>query len=536
MADNSRYGFGLDFYEGNSVRDWSLLKDWSLNPGFAYFRLGIGTHTDNPTLITQCSQQTNLLIGQFYEMWLPSVPKADQLAVIKAGISKLATLPLALAFEPEVEIDRKGNRVEGWPSVGDLQYLLANLPGSMVYTNQAGLDVIKTALGSIPGAWKFWYARYLDAATLEANVDDTLALLQGKYGITPDRILFMQTCRSGAYPQGFSFDRGADYDRLVSYAAPAPAPVPSGSMYQVTVTAPARLNVRQSADPASPIVGQLQSGDAVSGAPANGWLDLAGFASLQFLKPIGGIPSPAPAPAPVPPPPSIPAGNYYVILHDQQMPPDFLPRMLQPGSTLPQNVGFPETVNLEGSDPVVLTEPIQQFIFQLMRLAAPNMADADLRRAFTELLGAHLAFANGTGFPTRDTDEPRANFITGENLGAKPASLDRIRNTGGNVVLVPDETPVQVGGAECLKIATLNATSLPSTMDVNMIKTPWFVFRCTTVTPFKLADGRYRCNGFPQLGGLPVPFPLMTMTGYGFIEKARLVKVTNPFMVSPFIP
>lgn len=545
MADNSSYPFGLDFYEGNSVRDWSALSSWSSKPAFAYFRLGIGLHVDKPDLRTEAQHLTTWDIGQFYEVWLTDVPKDAQLQVVKSNLDKSCALPLAFAFEEQVYIDKKGNRIPEWPSVGDLQYLLANMPGSICYTSLAGLDLIKTTLGAIPSAWKFWIARYLDQATLEAPVTDTLTLLQSKYGITADRVLFMQTSQAGAYPQGASYDKGADYDRMVSFKTipePPPTPLPVASSFKVTPANGLIIRSDPSISPSNIVGGVFPPATVYGEKTADGnWIKLGGYVSAQFVSTPAPTPTPVPTPTPTPSPLPV-GGEWLQVLHDQDMPPEFLPRMLQRGyaGSLPQNVGVPEIVNLENGAPIPLGQGEQNFIYQNMRMADPGGSIPFVQKAFTSVLGSHEAFANGTGFPTKDGDDPHANLITGENSGAPLPKLDRPRITGGNVVLAIDKTVYQVNGVPCRKVLTLKAGAMPLISDVNFEKTPWLVFRCTTVTPFPVdpnaSPERYRCNPFPQLGGVDVPMPLITVEGFGFIPVDRLRPIPDPFAVSPYVP
>lgn len=250
---------------------------------------------------------------------------------------------------------------------------------------------------------------------------------------------------------------------------------------------------------------------------------------------------------PVPPPPP-PAPVYYQVLHDQFYPhvyngqTYFLPRMLWPDSTNDPTKGIPETVNLENSDPVRLTKYWQLYIAALLKQYMPSsFTAAQLDRAYRNLLGRAEAWANGTGYPQGGIGSPKADYVSRTDLTSPLPLLDRSRISGGNVVHVLDETPVNVGGHVCLKVETLNASTVPDPALINPKLTPWLVFMCTTVTPFKILDasgnftGRYRCNRFPQLAGNDVPMPLITTVGYGYIQIERLKKIDSPFGVSPYV-
>ncbi len=243
---------------------------------------------------------------------------------------------------------------------------------------------------------------------------------------------------------------------------------------------------------------------------------------------------------PVPPQPV-----YYQVLHDQNTPhvyngqTYFLPRMLWPDSTNNPNVGIPETVNLENSNPVKLTKAWQLYIAALLRQYAA--AGTDIDRAFRSLLGRSEAWANGTGYPQAGTGSPKADYVGNTDLLYPLPSLDRSRISGGNVVHVLDETPVSVGGHLCLKVETLRADTVPDPTLINHKLTPWLVFLCTTVTPFNVTThkpsmtGPWICARFPQLAGNDVPMPLITDVGYGYIKVERLKKISSPFGVSPYV-
>ncbi len=251
---------------------------------------------------------------------------------------------------------------------------------------------------------------------------------------------------------------------------------------------------------------------------------------------------------PVPPPPPVPAPVYYQVLHDQFYPhvyngvTYYRPRMLWPDSLNNPNVGIPETVNLENSNPVKLTKGWQLYIAALLRqYMPPTFTPADLDRAFRALLGRSEAWANGSGYPQAGLGNPKADYVAGTNLTYPLPALDRGRIAGGNVVHVLDETPVSVGGHMCLKVETLRADTVPDPTKVNHKLTPWLVFLCTTVTPFNVLTkqpsqtGPWICGRFPQLKGNDVPMPLITDVGYGFIQVERLKKISSPFGVSPYV-
>lgn len=251
---------------------------------------------------------------------------------------------------------------------------------------------------------------------------------------------------------------------------------------------------------------------------------------------------------PVPPPPPPPADLWYRVRHDQETPhvfngiTYFLPRMLWPDSNNDPTKGIPETVNLDNSNPVKLTKGWQLYIAALLKQNAPELTQDQLDRAFRSLLGRSEAWANGTGFPQAGKGDPKADYVAGTDLSSPVPALDRGRTSGGNVVKVLDNAQVyNIGGKPHLKVLTLRADTVPDPTLVNHTLTPWLVFNCTTVTPFKIYDaagnftGRYRCNRFPQLTDRDVPMPLITDVGYGFIAVERLEKIDSPFGVNNYV-
>ncbi len=251
---------------------------------------------------------------------------------------------------------------------------------------------------------------------------------------------------------------------------------------------------------------------------------------------VDNVPFPRVVPTPPPPPPPAPQPVYYQVLHDQNTPPCFMPRMRCPGSNNNPDLGIPETVNLENSNPVKLTKGWQLFIAALLKQYAP--AGVDIDHAYRSLLGNHEAWSNGTGYGDNNI---LADFVGGTNLSAPLPKLDRSRISGGNVVHVLDETPVNIGGEPCLKVETLRADTVPDPALVNPKLTPWLVFFCTTVTPFNVTThkpsdtGPWICARFPQLQGNDVPMPLITDVGYGYIAVSRLKKIDSPFGVNPYV-
>lgn len=546
---NDSYAFGLDFYEGNSVRDWSILNGWSMKPAYAYFRAGIGLHKDNLSLYEQAASAIQWQLGFYYEVWLPDVPKAEQAATFQAqlnliGVNGHVHLPPALAFEEQTELDRQGHRLTAFPSVGDLSYLVDTIAGSIVYTNEAGLIEIKRVLGSIPANWKFWIAYYGAGVTgVEADVAAAIAMA-AKYGIDKSRIYFVQTTPTGAYPQGASFDKGADYNRAVSYPIGQTTPVVSGN--QFLVTAAQALNIRSTPDTSNPnnIVGFLQHGDTVMGSSDGQFVHLDGYIASAFVQPVSANPPPAPVPlptpAPVPPPAPAPVGTFYRVLHDfQSADTDFLPRMLQRGSSLDPQQGTAECVNMDDSLRVDLPKEWQLFIYAALRDAAPaSMSDDQIRQhAYLSLLGTAEAFCNFTGYPQAGRGSPKADFVNGRDEASPLPAYDRTRTCGGNIVKVLDEHPVMLEGVPHLKVECLNIHDAPPDITKDNYRlVPWHWCIAVICYPYQLPNGEYRVGNFPHLAGNAEVLPVISTTGFGYIRQDRLVKVDSPFGTHATVP
>ena len=241
MADNLQYQFGIDLYDGNSVRSYPSLVAWDKHVAFAYFRGGIGVRREDFKLLRQAAEQTHWALGIFYELWLATLPRDKQVEALLwalGQVGSLLKLPVSLVYEPQTEFDRKGNKITDWPSIGDLKYVAAAVANKgwkvNVCTNLSGLDRLK-ASGLIDMANTDWWIERYNAWPLqktEMGVDAMLALLLSKYGIPKERVQFMQTSEAGEYPAGASFDVGADYDRAIGWKleqvpAPEPQPVPT---------------------------------------------------------------------------------------------------------------------------------------------------------------------------------------------------------------------------------------------------------------------------------------------------------------------
>lgn len=253
MADNKNYPvLGFDLFEGNDVNDWAALRRAAK---FLYLRSSIGVAKDAKFVsFAQAADRIMLPFGAFHEA-RPNWSVSAQVRTYKeqyhaAGVIQM--LPTAIAYEIQSVKDTKTGRVtRTWPNPKDLASFMVDDPGVIVYTNEAGLKIILAA-GLDVSAWQFWYANYMEhqAADGEQDIEKELAYLQTKYGIKKEQVLFFQTADAIPYPDpAISPDKGADYDRVVSFApllppAPDPTPVPVPVPDTTWQAAAAAINAR----------------------------------------------------------------------------------------------------------------------------------------------------------------------------------------------------------------------------------------------------------------------------------------------------
>lgn len=244
---NEQYGFGMDWYEGNTVNSWPALVQWDKKIRFAYFRLGIGLHADKLDLLNTCHANTMWDLGGYYEVWFPNIAKDWQLKVLldQLKLAPFLKLPVSLAFEQQAYMGPHG-MIRGWPSVGDLKYLAGKLIEAgyktNIYTSLSGLDIIKASNLIDLRAVDWWIARSYSFPlwSSEMDISATLTYLQTKYGIQPDHVQFFQTVLDhGNSPIG----GGQDFDRAVAwdFEAPPPPPTPEpipepDGLQQVSIT------------------------------------------------------------------------------------------------------------------------------------------------------------------------------------------------------------------------------------------------------------------------------------------------------------
>lgn|GEM_PF-6800959 len=156
---------------------------------------------------------------------------------------------------------------------------------------------------------------------------------------------------------------------------------------------------------------------------------------------------------------------------------------------------------------VKLTKPWQRFIFELNQ---PGMT----KKSWRTFAGINTAFTNTSGY---GGNEPRADFINGWDMDAKPPVLDKVRICGGAIF-----HGTQSG--EIITVETLNGEAKPPTV-AWLVAHPWLMFRCWTVLP----DGSN--SDFPYGKGQPVFMPLVASGGKVTVKiNTRLIGKPYPYV------
>lgn len=123
-----------------------------------------------------------------------------------------------------------------------------------------------------------------------------------------------------------------------------------------------------------------------------------------------------------------------------------------------------------------------------------------VERCFGGTLHARVAFANGTGFGK----EPKANWVTMEDLTAELPRLDKVRTCGTNCHQGIET--VDHRGRPCLDVyAFIWEDGPPAYVDLSDPRIVW----ATVIRPVGVAGGGVAVNKFPRLDGGDVPLPLI---------------------------
>ena len=136
-----------------------------------------------------------------------------------------------------------------------------------------------------------------------------------------------------------------------------------------------------------------------------------------------------------------------------------------------KRLGLPEIYNLEPSHATELTPRIQYLSYALFKHGAPSLKEAFAQNRWKSLMHYKRAFTNGQGFG--NSDDPRANYISGENLDAELPKFPKTLICGGATVTGTVEGAL-------LKVSTLSPDNLPTLEE--LIETPWLYFHAVNST------------------------------------------------------
>ena len=145
-------------------------------------------------------------------------------------------------------------------------------------------------------------------------------------------------------------------------------------------------------------------------------------------------------------------------------------------------------------------EAYVQFTEAQQRLAWAMMMDSvDSVKKFGVVYGHTKAFMNGTGFG--DPDDPRRNYITGEDLSARLPRWDKVR-VCANAVLAGVES------GDMLIVDHIPHDNIPTWAEIK--DKPWLYFEAVSSTP--TGD----TTPFPQGVYGPIYIPLIARTEVSF--------------------
>lgn len=160
--------------------------------------------------------------------------------------------------------------------------------------------------------------------------------------------------------------------------------------------------------------------------------------------------------------------------------------------------GMPEERTPDYALSLPMTEAIQRMSYALMRHVNPTITPTN----WTRVHDYDRCFNNGQGF--RDADDPRANFITGENLDKPLPKYDKaMRVCGGTFIrgnVVWDSFGQKL---ECIAgVHGINADQ-PLPDPETIIRNHWFTYAVSVNSDYtKIAH-------FPQGNGGPVLVPFI---------------------------
>lgn len=218
--------------------------------------------------------------------------------------------------------------------------------------------------------------------------------------------------------------------------------------------------------------------------------------------------------------------RYGIVLHDHEM----LGISRPERNGAPTRVyGLPETQKLMDNSPVILTEDLQWFWYDKLKLSYPSTQyDEDLpykkymQNAFKSLTHGGRAVTNFKGW-----NNGYANYPSEINLDKGPMAFEPILMGGALVQILGQFFKY---GEWFYKIRAIDAKKpLP---DIDQYTTPYLFYYATVSTRNALGPGIRQVDPFPQLSGRDVPIPIFSNTGANAIRQA-VVRLLEPDEEAP---
>lgn len=189
--------------------------------------------------------------------------------------------------------------------------------------------------------------------------------------------------------------------------------------------------------------------------------------------------------------------------------------------------GLPETIKLVFSQFVVLTEEIQVWWFQRLKLSAPpKMTEKDLKNAWHSLLTSDRFITNFFG------SDKCADYINHTHLDNEPMKYEPIVTGGAYLQLFGN--PFSKYGQLNYKIKAIDARKpLPN---INQFTNPELFFYATNSTRTALSPHVRQVDPFPQLQGRGVPIPIFATNPFNAIVASRIQVLPKGAAVpSPYV-
>lgn len=189
-------------------------------------------------------------------------------------------------------------------------------------------------------------------------------------------------------------------------------------------------------------------------------------------------------------------------------------------SNPPRIEGLPDTCKLFDSRLVEMTRELQEFWFSFLVTSGQSaMSPPELKNAWRSLIKGDRAFTNKHG-----PGDGYNDYINGEINGGKGVMFEPII-TGGNVVEIIGPI-TNKNGVPHWPIRVIDATK-------SIVKFEWQIFDATISRRegYNPNTGKWSREDieipFDQLGGLPVPVCLFSLSDVNFIPADR-VRVLEP--------